>query len=596
MRNTVLETPLESVADDSFEADVLRIGEVAAELDSERITSDALALAERIVQRRFYVACIGQFKRGKSTLLNALVGQSILPAAIVPVTAVPTVLRFGRVLDVRVRFRSKPSLQISVPEIENYVSEERNPLNAKDVQLVEVFVPSVLLEHGMCLVDTPGIGSVFANNTATTHAFIPHIDAALAVIGADPPISGDELSLIEQVARSTPHILLALNKADRFTARECEEAVAFTGEMIRRRLGREAGPIYAVSAMERLARSDASVGEDRDWSALIEALERLASDGGRQIVRESAVRGITRLALACQRAIVDATRALHEPFEVSDRRLNQLQSYVTRVGFELPRLDGMMRIERERILERLSTRRDEFLAATVPAAKLELAERMPMVTAGGARSFRDAAFALARHIADERLKRWFCSEERLAEDLFGDATRGFAEMAHAFLVELKDDSVSSAAIDRDALSIDQNAFDTDRGFTQATGFYFHDVESLLRTASPWSGAVDMIRRRSVVRRAAIARGAWYVEQLLEINSTRVRNDLDERMLESGRQLVAEIRIILQDLLRSAERSLVRARAAHADGEASVTLAVERLAGLEAEVAAIQIRHRSTTAR
>jgi len=46
-------------------------------------------------------------------------------------------------------------------------------------------------------VDTPGLGSVFTGNTATTQAFIPHIDAALVVVGADPPIAGEELTLVE---------------------------------------------------------------------------------------------------------------------------------------------------------------------------------------------------------------------------------------------------------------------------------------------------------------------------------------------------------------------------------------------------------------
>jgi hypothetical protein len=76
-----------------------------------------------------------------------------------------------------------------VQSISDYVSEEHNPENSRGVAAVEVFVPAALLACGMCLVDTPAIGSVFAGNTAVTRAFVPHIDAALIVIGADPPIS-----------------------------------------------------------------------------------------------------------------------------------------------------------------------------------------------------------------------------------------------------------------------------------------------------------------------------------------------------------------------------------------------------------------------
>ena len=78
-------------------------------------------------------------------------------------------------------------------------NEECNPENKKAVEAAEVFVPSTLLSSGMCFVDTPGLGSVFTGNTAATHAFIPHIDAALVVVGADPPIAGEELALVETV-------------------------------------------------------------------------------------------------------------------------------------------------------------------------------------------------------------------------------------------------------------------------------------------------------------------------------------------------------------------------------------------------------------
>ena len=50
--------------------------------------------------------------------------------------------------------------------------------------------------------DTPGLGSVFSGNSATTQAFIPHIDAALVVVGADPPIAGEELTLVEAVGNT----------------------------------------------------------------------------------------------------------------------------------------------------------------------------------------------------------------------------------------------------------------------------------------------------------------------------------------------------------------------------------------------------------
>ena len=74
---------------------LLLLAQLAEELASSRIAEEARDLANRISEGRFYVACIGQFKRGKSTLINALIGDPVLPVGFTPVTAVPTVIRFG---------------------------------------------------------------------------------------------------------------------------------------------------------------------------------------------------------------------------------------------------------------------------------------------------------------------------------------------------------------------------------------------------------------------------------------------------------------------------------------------------------------------
>jgi GTP-binding protein EngB required for normal cell division len=206
---------------------VQEVRRLAAAAEAPEIADEAQRLGERLAEARFYVACVGQFKRGKSTLLNALVGHPLLPAGVVPVTTAVTVLRYGPALQARVRTDTEWR-DIAVGEIDAYVSEEHNPGNAKGVGLVEVFVPSPLLASGMCLVDTPGIGSVIAANTEATHAFVPHVDAALVVVGADPPISGDELELIEAIHRHVPHLLVVLSKADRLTEQERAEAVTFT--------------------------------------------------------------------------------------------------------------------------------------------------------------------------------------------------------------------------------------------------------------------------------------------------------------------------------------------------------------------------------
>src|SRR5579871_2330921 len=114
-------------------ARLMRLAELAQELGSGPVAEEARELAARVSEGRFYVACVGQFKRGKSTLLNALVDHEVVPTGFVPVTAVPTVIRFGDALRARIRMRDGSWRDIAMPELKEYVTEELNPENKKRV-------------------------------------------------------------------------------------------------------------------------------------------------------------------------------------------------------------------------------------------------------------------------------------------------------------------------------------------------------------------------------------------------------------------------------------------------------------------------------
>lgn len=298
------------------------LARLADEAGARALAAAADALAERLREGRFYVVCVGQFKRGKSTLLNALVGETVLPTGVVPITAAVTVVRYGERLAARVRFGERDWEECEPRALATYVPEEQNPGNEKGVTGVEVFVPSALLASGMCLVDTPGIGSVSEANIAATRAFVPHIDAALVVLGVDPPISGEEMALVQDVARQIRDLGFVLNKADRQSDTERREAIGFTERVLAERLGRSVGPIRQVSAAERIARS----GPRRDWHGLVETLQSLAKESGAHLVRSAERRGVTMLIERLMRELDEQRAALVRPIEESEARVEALRS------------------------------------------------------------------------------------------------------------------------------------------------------------------------------------------------------------------------------------------------------------------------------
>ena len=218
------------------------------------------SLRDRLAEGRFQLAVLGQFKRGKSTLLNALLGEDILPSSVIPLTAIPTFIRYGPGRSVHVHFQDQRKEEIYPSDDANwmsktllgYVSEVVNPKNAKGVSYVEITHPSPLLKD-VVLIDTPGIGSTHRHNTEMTLNFLPQCDAALFLVSADPPITEVEVDFLWQVREKVARVFFVLNKIDYLSETERETALAFLRKVLTESIGiLPDGQIFPVSAKQAL--------------------------------------------------------------------------------------------------------------------------------------------------------------------------------------------------------------------------------------------------------------------------------------------------------------------------------------------------------
>jgi hypothetical protein len=553
-------------------ARLLHLATLGEELGTNRVADEARELAARISEGRFYVACIGQFKRGKSTLINALIGTPVLPVGFIPVTAVPTVIRFGDQQRARVRARDCSWREIAIQDLGEYVSEERNPENSKGVVGVEVFVPSPLLASGMCLVDTPGLGSVFTGNAAATEAFIPHIDAALVVVGADPPLAGEELALVEAVARHVEDLILVINKADRTTDEERAAAVGFTRKLLEKRLQRPAGPVFEVSASERLEKR----GPERDWGKLVEALGQLVEDSGRQLIRAACERGLERLGEQLLAIISEQREALERPIEESERRIRAMKESLVGAERSMRELGYLFMAEQHHLSDNLVRRHQDLLASLLPQVSREFEQALQSVSRGMGPSYRRRVMREAQEIARRHVLPWLQTEQVEAEKEYREVAHRFVQMGNDFLKKLSEAGVREIARMPHAL-------DPEAGFRIRSRFTFHELIEIAQPASPLRWVADFIL--GVVGAYGVIQdeARQFLEHLLETNCTRVQSDILNRVHESRNRLEVEIRKLLHEIRRIAEQALTRARAARAEGASAVQAARARLEDLEREV-------------
>jgi predicted GTPase len=554
---------------------LMRLAALAQELEADPVAGETRELAARVAEGRFYVACVGQFKRGKSTLLNALVDHEVVPTGFVPVTAVPTVIRFGAELHARIRMRDGSWRDIAMTDLKEYVTEELNLENRKAVDGAEVFVPSLLLSSGMCFVDTPGLGSVFTGNTATTQAFIPHIDAALVVIGADPPIGGEELALVEAVGKQVQDLILVINKADRTTDPERAAAVKFTREILEKRLHRRMGDVFEVSAAERTENR----GPLRDWERLLASLHHLVDDSGRNLVRAACERGLQRLSEQLLAIVSEDRDALERPIEESERRIELMRETIREAERSMRELNFLFMAEQQRISDLFVERHKRFYHFAWTESETEFGEELPSLTLGFGPHYRRRVMHLAQEIAHGKVMPWLKPEQEEGERQYRAVALRFVEMGNSFLKKLADAGLNE-------LARMPHALDPEKGLRVRSRFIFEDFIGTAQPPSPLRWLADAFLPLLGARKIITNEAREFLRHLLEVNSSRVQNDVLNRIQESRDRLEVEIRKLLHEVSRIAEQALDRARKVKEEGAPAVQSAIERLNRLEREVSAL----------
>jgi GTP-binding protein EngB required for normal cell division len=316
-------------------------------------------LRDRLAGGQFHLAVLGQFKRGKSTLLNALLGQEILPTGVVPLTAIPTFIRPGDSLRAQIHYtggRAPDTFdwpeEVFTQSLSRYVTGTENPGNELGVAYVNIFHPAPLLRHGMVLIDTPGIGSTLRHNTETTLNFLPQCDAAVFLVSTDPPITEVEIDFLKSVRGQVSRLFFIMNKADYLTPAESEQSVDFLKGVLRDQVG--FGPdtlIHCVSA--RMGLQSSLKHDPTGWaSSGMETVEKCLNDflahGKSLALTEAVSRKATDILEEELMRLRLAICSLQLPMDDLKARLATFEQKISEIQREMTVASDLLRGEKER--------------------------------------------------------------------------------------------------------------------------------------------------------------------------------------------------------------------------------------------------------
>ena len=210
----------------------------------------------RLADPNVRVLVVGEFKQGKSQLVNALVNATVCPVDDDIATAVPTLVRHGEEISVTLVRESAPGSAetssqrdvVPIEELAEYVSEAGNPGNRAKLTRAEVTLPRKLLSSGLVLVDTPGVGGLGSAHGAATMSALPAADAVVLVSDASQEYSAPELEFLGAAMKLCPNVGCVVTKTDLYPH---WRRIVELDEGHLRRAGIEA-PLHPVSSALRL--------------------------------------------------------------------------------------------------------------------------------------------------------------------------------------------------------------------------------------------------------------------------------------------------------------------------------------------------------
>jgi GTPase SAR1 family protein len=523
---------------------------------------------EKLETNTFNLVVVGQFKRGKTCLINALLGTDILPVSVIPLTSIVTVLMYGEKLGIKVFFNDGKVTEIPVEELPGYVTESGNPKNVKEVHEVVVFYPSPYLKDGVRLVDTPGVGSVYSHNTDVAYRYLPKSDAALFLLSIDQPVSSAELEFLTDVREYANRIFFLLNKIDYLSGDEVDRALSFSKEILAQVMGPEIRifPVSAKLALKGKLEGSSELIQGSRLSGFSEVLNRflmkekgkvlLSSVAGNLLKILSRARLESELELKSLQTPVEEIREKTTAFEAKkEELLRERRDFDTLFNSEINRL----------IIKELDKGLDQLKSRLIPEMELDFNQYYEEKKDLSLKELNDTLEDFVREKIELQFIAWQKLEEERFSQTFDSICREFAGKINQVIDSLLDFSsqlfsVPFEPVEAESLWSSESTFRY-KLRDDAVGLDML-AASLTQIAPKYiSGKFKRFRDWAfrTANRMILSKRKQHMLETIEMQAGRLRFDFIDRLNKSAfhfrSEMLKKIEIISRGIAQAIERGM-----------------------------------------
>ena len=538
---------------------------LAAAAEGAGLASTARDIREtripKLDEERFSLVVLGEFNHGKSTFINALLGEALLPTGITPTTAVLTHVLEGKPSTATLIFESGERRKIAAGALAQWLTVEGNGAEAKteakpvdravdrtNLHHVELTHAAAILQNHLTIVDTPGVNDINEQRAEITYGYVPRADAVIFLLDATQILTASERQFLEErILRSArDRLIFVIAKADLLDAAELEETIQFARRHLAAIVNEPA--IFPVSARRALA-------GDRAGSGMTELVDHLRSTVGqerRTLLLDHALADAGRLSTFVRQSLGMRRRSLELPLPELEQRIGRakerLQHGKKALGMAADTITAETTALKARVRQDLADFAGELRDALPPEIdKVDAADIRRYLSFFVQDTWKAWAEAEGERIADEL--------ERLAEKVIQVANENVREVAHDVSSELGP-AETKIEINVDTLKYDASVFAL--GALGTTIFLFVNgvVGGLLTLATPVLAFILRGRVGQEIKTEAKERAPAAVDRVAALLGPKLDEFIDsfasrlsEFVAEAGEALARGIAEVLDRALR-----------------------------------------------